>query len=80
MTTVKLLSAGLIAVAILATPANARESYADNGHFAGEANRSVSPTARYSDGRVHFAAPRVNALPAPPDGENCDVGDTPFIC
>ena len=72
-----LLSAGLIAVPILA---NARESYADNVHFAGEANTRVSPTARYSDGRVHFAAPRVNALPAPPDGENCDVGDTPFIC
>ncbi|SDH59730.1 MULTISPECIES: hypothetical protein [Bradyrhizobium] len=80
MTTIKLLSAGLIAVAMLATPAMARENYVANGHFAGEANTSVFRAARYSDGRVHMPAPRVKALPAPPDGENCDVGDNPFIC
>ncbi len=80
MTTIKLLSAGLIAIATLATPAMARENYLSHRHVAGEANTSVSPTARYIDGRVHIPASRVKALPAPPDGENCDVGDNPFIC
>ncbi len=78
MTTIKLLSAGLIAIATLATPAMARENYLSHRHVAGEANTSVSPTARYIDGRVHIPASRVKALPAPPDGENCDVGDNPF--
>lgn len=80
MTTIKSLSAGLIAIAVLATPAMARENYAAHRHFAGEANTSVSPFDRNIDGRVHIPARRVGALPAPPDGENCDVGDNGFIC
>jgi hypothetical protein len=80
MTTIKLLSAGLVAIAMLATPTMAHENYVAHGHFAGEADTRVSPTVRYSDGRVHMPAPHVSALPAPPDGENCDVGDNPFIC
>jgi hypothetical protein len=81
MTTIKLLSAGLIAIAILATPAMAREHYVAQRHVSEEeANTSASPTARYIDGHVGIRAPRVGALPAPPDGENCDVGDNPFIC
>jgi hypothetical protein len=80
MTTIKLLSAGLVAIAMVATPAMARENYVAHGHFAGEAHTSVFPTARYSDGRIHMPAPHVSALRAPPDGENCDVGDNAFIC
>jgi hypothetical protein len=80
MTTIKPLFAGLIAIAMLATPAMARENNLAHRHVAGEANTRFSPAARYIDGRVHISAPRVKALPAPPDGENCDVGDNPFMC
>ena len=72
MTTIKLLSAGLIATAMLATPAMARENYVAQRHVSEDAHTSASPTARYFDGHV--------GIPAPPDGENCDVGDNPRIC
>ncbi len=78
MTKLKLLSAALIAAATLATPAMAHTSHVTSRH---DANASASPTARYIDGRVGISAPRVGAFPsAPPDGENCDVGDNPRIC
>jgi hypothetical protein len=74
MTKLKLPSAALIAAAMLATPAMARTSHVTSRHRA-------SPTARYIDGRVGISAPRVGAFPpAPPVGENCDVGDNPHIC
>jgi hypothetical protein len=78
MTAIKLLSAGLIATAMLVTPAMARENYVGKRHVIGETNART--TARYFDDHVVVPAPRVRALPAPPDGENCDVGDNPFIC
>ena len=78
MTTIKLLSAGLIATAILATPAMARENYAVKRHISEQTDMNTSSTGRY--GHVGIHGPRVGALPAPPDGENCDVGDDPFIC
>ena len=75
MTKLKLLSAALIATATLATPAMARQSHVTSRHRARGANAS------YTDGRVGISAPRGGAFPpAPPDGENCDVGDNPFIC
>jgi len=78
MTKLKLLSAALIAAATLATPAMAHTSHVTSRH---DANARASPTARYIDGRVGISAPRVGAFPsAPPDGENCDVGDNPRIC
>ena len=81
MTKLKLLSAALIAAASLATPAMARTSHVTSRHHAKDANASASPTARYIDGRVGISAPRVGAFPpAPPHGENCDVGDNPRIC
>jgi hypothetical protein len=52
MTKLKLLSAVLIAAAMLATPAMARESHVTSRHRAEHANASASPTARYVDGRV----------------------------
>jgi hypothetical protein len=78
----KLLSAALIAAAMLATPAMARTSHVTSRHRrAKDANASASPTAHHIDGRVGISAPRVGAFPpAPPDGKNCDVGDNPFIC
>jgi hypothetical protein len=78
MTTIKLLSAGLIAVVMLATPAMARESGVASRHVAEKANANAFPTARYLDSGI--PAPRVGVLPAPPDGENCDVGDNPRVC
>jgi hypothetical protein len=80
MTAFKLLSAGVIAAAMLATPVMARDSHLAKRHVVAEANSRTSPTAGYIDGRVGIPGPRVRALPAPPDGENCDAGDNPFIC
>ncbi len=80
MTTVKLLSAGVIATALLATPVMARDNYLAKRHVAAEANTRTAPTAHYTDDRFGIPAPRIGALPTPPDGENCDVGDNPFIC
>jgi hypothetical protein len=82
MTKLKLLSAALIAAAMVATPAMARESHITSRHHAEHANASVSPTARSINDRVGIRAPRVGSFPpAPPDTtENCDVGDNPFIC
>jgi hypothetical protein len=81
MTKLKLLSAALIAAAMLATPAMARKSHITSLYRAEDANASASPTSRYIDGRVGIPAPRVGAFPpAPPDGENCDVGDNPRTC
>ena len=81
MIKLKLLSAALIAAAMLATPAMARTSHVTSRHRARGANASASPTAHYIDGRVGISAPRVGAFPpAPPDGENCDVGDNAHIC
>jgi hypothetical protein len=81
MTKLRLLSAALIAAAMLATPAMARTSHVTSRHLAEDANASASPTARYVDGRVGIRAPRIRAFAtAPLDGGTCDVGDNPFIC
>jgi hypothetical protein len=82
MTTLKLLSAGLIVTAMLATPAMARENHEAKRYVAGESNLRTPPIARYYDYDGHFGvpAPSVRELPTPPDGESCDVGDNPFIC
>jgi hypothetical protein len=81
MTKLKLVAAVLIAAAMVATPAMARQSHVTSRHRTKHANASASPTARYINGRAGVRAPRVGAFPpAPPDGENCDVGDNPFIC
>jgi hypothetical protein len=75
MTKLKLLSAALIATAMIATPAMARTSHGTSRHRARGANAS------YLHGRVGISAPRVGAFPpAPPAVENCDVGDNPRIC
>jgi hypothetical protein len=80
MTTFKRLSVRFIVTAKLATPVMARDNHLAKRHVAGETNSRISPTLRYIDGHVGIPAPRVGALPAPPDGENWEVGDDPFIC
>jgi hypothetical protein len=79
MTKLKLLSAALMAASMLATPAMARPSHATSQYFQEETGRA-STTDHYVNGRVDIPAPHVSAPATPPDGENCDVGDTPFIC
>jgi hypothetical protein len=81
MTTIKLLSAGLIATVMLATPTMARKNCLAKRHIAKKADASASPTAHYIDGYARIPAPHVGSFFATlPDGENCDVGDNPFLC
>ena len=70
MTKLKLLSAALIAAAMVATPAMARESHVTSRHHAEHANASASPNARHIDGRVCIPAPRVGAFATAPWGGN----------
>jgi hypothetical protein len=83
MTKLRLLSAALIAAAMLATPAMARTSHVTSRHLAEDANASAFSTAHHFDidGLVDIRAPRVGAsATAPSDAENCDVGDNPHVC
>ena len=66
MTKIKLLSAGLIATAMLAVPAMARENYGARRHVAEEARASAYPAPLYIDGRVCIPAPRVGAFATQP--------------
>ena len=70
MTKLKLLSATLIATAVLATPAMARKSHVTSRHLVLDANASASATARNIDGRVCIPAPRVGAFATAPWGGN----------
>jgi hypothetical protein len=71
MTSLKLLSAALIAAATLATPAMARESHVTLRHHA---NATTTPGARYIDGRVCYPAPAVGAFATQPwdNGPPCE--------
>jgi hypothetical protein len=66
MTKLKLLSAALIAAAMLATPAMARESRVTSRHTAMDANASIAPGARSADGRLCHLAPAVGAFATAP--------------
>ena len=68
MTKLKLLSATLIATAMLATPAMARKSHVASRRLAEDANASASPAAPYINGRVCVPAPRVGAFATAPWG------------
>lgn len=68
MTKLKLLSAGLIAAAMLATPAMAREGQVISRHLAADAYASATPAPRYIDGRLCYPAPRVGAYATEPWG------------
>jgi hypothetical protein len=81
MTNLKLLSTGLIAVAMLATPAMARESSSLARRTAVEANAAAPDTPFYSAGSACVPAPRVGAFAtAPWTGNNvpCEPGTGAF--
>lgn len=80
MITMNLWSAGLIAAVMLSTPAMACKNCLAKRHVEKKANASASPAARYIDSRARIPAPHVGPFATPPDGENCDVGDNPFVC
>jgi hypothetical protein len=66
MTKVKFLSAALIAAAMLATPAMARDSQVNSRHLAMDANASASSGARSADERLCHPAPAVGAFATAP--------------
>jgi len=68
MTPMKLLSAGLLATAMLATPATAREHHAATRHIAETANASGSLAAGFVNGQSCTPAPRVGAFATAPWG------------
>jgi hypothetical protein len=80
MTTLKLLSAGLIATVMLSTPAMACKNCLAKRHVAKKTNSSASPAARYMDSHAGIPAPHAGPFAIRPGGKNCDVGDNPFIC
>jgi hypothetical protein len=80
MTTIKLLSAGLIATVMLSTHAVACKSCSAKRHVAKKIYTRVSPIGRYIDSYARIPAPRLGPFRQPPDGENCDVGDNASIC
>jgi hypothetical protein len=61
----KILSAALIAAAMLATPAMARETHVAR-HIANRANATVMTGESYVDGRACIPAPRVGAFASQP--------------
>jgi hypothetical protein len=76
----KFLAAALVGAAMIASPAIARDGQVTPRHHAQGVNASAS-TVNHIHGRFGTTAPHASAfLPAPPDGENCDVGDNPAIC
>jgi hypothetical protein len=81
MTNLKLLSTGLIAVAMLATPAMARENGSLARRTAVEANAAVPAASIYSAGHACVQPPRVGAFAtAPWTGNNvpCEPGTGAF--
>jgi len=81
MTKPKLLSAALIAAAMLATPAMARTSSVALRYLAEDANANAAPAPHHISGSVSIRTPRVGAFAtAPADGGTCDIGDSPRVC
>ncbi|WP_375788642.1 hypothetical protein ACE10Z_15240 [Bradyrhizobium sp. Pha-3] len=81
MTNLKILSAGLIAVAMLATPAMAREQGAATRRVAVETNAAASDAPIYQGERACVPAPRVGSFAtAPWTGDNvpCEPGTGAF--
>jgi hypothetical protein len=67
MTKRKLLSAALVAAAMLATPAMAREHQVTTSrHSAVDTTASAAPIGHYADGRVCVQPPRVGAFATAP--------------
>jgi len=74
MTRLKSISAGLIAAAMLATPAMAQEGRVMSRHFAATADAgATSPGVLYVDGRACIPAPRVGAFATQPWTNTRDI-------
>ena len=74
MTKLKFMSAGLVAAAMLATPAMAQEGRVMSRHFAATADAGTTPPgAFYIDGRACIPAPRVGAYATQPWTNTRDV-------
>jgi hypothetical protein len=81
MTPIKQLLAGLVAVVMLSTPAVAYKSGVVKRPLGGKASSSPLLTGRYINSRAHMpTAPLGGTFATSLDGENCDVGDNPFVC
>jgi hypothetical protein len=74
MTKLKLLSAALIATAMIATPAMARKNHVTARHPVEDANASITSGAHNSDERHCHLAPRVGAFATQPweNGPPCE--------
>jgi hypothetical protein len=66
MTKSRLLTAGLIAAAMLATPVAAREHHPSARQLAEGADVSAPSAPLYIDGRICYPAPRVDAFAGQP--------------
>jgi len=74
MTKLKFISAGMIAAAMLATPAMAQEGRVKSRHFSATADAGAEPPgALYVDGRACIPAPRVGAFATQPWTNTRDV-------
>ena len=74
MTKLKLLSAALIATAMIATPAVARTNNVTSRHLVEDANASITSGTSYSVERHCHLAPRVGAFATQPweNGPPCE--------
>ena len=74
MTGLKSISAGLIAAAMLATPAMAQEGRVTSRHFAATTDAGTTPPgALYVNGRACIPAPRVGAFATQPWTNSKDI-------
>ena len=80
MTTIKLLSAGLFAIAMLTTSAVAHENSMARRHVVLKGDASAnSTTGRWIYSNTHIAG-ESNTAPQNQPGGVCDYGDNPAIC
>jgi hypothetical protein len=80
MTTIKLLSAGFIAIAMLTTSAAAHENSMAGRHVVLKASVSANATSgRWIYGHARIAG-ESDTTPQNPSGGVCDHGDNPAIC
>lgn len=81
MTTIRILRAGFVAAAMLATPAVAHENSFAEQYVVLKDNARASASARRIYGHVRMTAPHVGfGASAHEPGGVCDHGDNPMIC
>jgi hypothetical protein len=83
MTTIKLLSAGLIAAVMFTISTDAHENSVTKPHVVTKGNASASSTGRWIRSNARIPKPHIGEFATPPDHEHggvCDFGDNPMIC